>query len=408
MQPDPKPRILAMMGGAVMFGQERGNIEALVALKEQGADVLCLVRDESWALHMPLALDARGLAWRKVPYIEHWMPARWFWFLFRNPIAFIVANWRFFWIARTYRPTHIHCCSQIYILNFLLALLVVRHPLVFRAGDQPSTHRAVWRALWCFVVWRTTAFVANAQFVAQALRSNGVEPERIAVIYNSPPKRPTSPKTPVPFKRPSEARIFTFIGQIGEHKGPHVLIDAFRLVAGAHPDVHLMIAGRISDWEGDLWAQALRDSVASDPLIGQRVSFLGEVADVCELLALSEVLVVPSVFEDPSPNVVMEAKQAGRPCIVFPRGGLPELIQDGVDGLICRDASVAGLVHALRIYLNDRSLASVHGRAALTSLDQLGVLQFGRRWLDVYNAASRCAKDKHEFRQRLCIGEPVT
>ena len=56
-----KPRILALFGGAVLFGQERGNIEALASLKEQGCEVLCLVRDEEWSLHITPALDGCGL-----------------------------------------------------------------------------------------------------------------------------------------------------------------------------------------------------------------------------------------------------------------------------------------------------------------------------------------------------------
>jgi len=41
-----QPRILALFGSTVLFGQERGNIEALRVLKEQGCEVLCLVREE--------------------------------------------------------------------------------------------------------------------------------------------------------------------------------------------------------------------------------------------------------------------------------------------------------------------------------------------------------------------------
>ena len=109
------PRILALFGSAVLFGQERGNIEALAALMEEGCDILCLVRDENWSTHITPALDARGLAWQKVPYIEHRMPGRFLWIVLRNPIAFLVANWRFLRVVRQYRPTHIHAFNQLYV-----------------------------------------------------------------------------------------------------------------------------------------------------------------------------------------------------------------------------------------------------------------------------------------------------
>ena len=68
-----KPRILALFGTRVIFGAERENIEVLAALREQGCDVLCLVRHEAGNDHIPAALMARGLAWRKVPYIDGWL-----------------------------------------------------------------------------------------------------------------------------------------------------------------------------------------------------------------------------------------------------------------------------------------------------------------------------------------------
>ena len=70
--------------------------------------------------------------------------------------------------------------------------------------------------------------------------------------------------------------------------------------------------------KGTLWARALRDATKRDELIAERVTFLGEIEDVPGLLARCDALVVPSLFGDPSPNVVMEAKQAGRAAIAFP------------------------------------------------------------------------------------------
>jgi glycosyltransferase involved in cell wall biosynthesis len=105
---------------------------------------------------------------------------------------------------------------------------------------------------------------------------------------------------------------------------------------------------------------------------------------VPELLRGRELLVAPSLVEEGLPLVVMEAKAAGVPSIVFPSGGLPEMIQDGVDGFICRDKSIAALSEALKAYIDDPSIAVRHGAAARASLDRLGVPQFASRWLAVY------------------------
>jgi glycosyltransferase involved in cell wall biosynthesis len=385
-----RPRILVLFGSAILLGAERANIEALAALKEQGCNILCLIRDEKWSTLVPPALEARGLAWKKVPYIEHRLPGRLFHILARNPVAFLRANWNFLRTVSEFRPTHIHAYGQLFVLNFLIGLKLIRTPMVFRAGDEPTLHNCFWRATWRFVVRRTTRFVANAEFVARSLRASGVPAERITVIYNRPPARPSLTSGGLALPLPEKARAFAFVGQIAEHKGPHLLVAAFRELADEFPNVHFLLAGRISEWRGD-WARTLRDSTAQDPVVGHRVSFLGEIEDVPSLLARCEALVVPSLFNDPSPNVVMESKLVGRAAIVFPRGGLPELIEHGIDGLICREPSTGALVEALRTYLADPGLSAAHGKAALATSGRFGNAQFGKRWAEVYSVGNRSA-----------------
>jgi glycosyltransferase involved in cell wall biosynthesis len=380
------PRVLALLGGAALFGQERGNIEVLAALKARGCDVLCLVRNDWYAIHLPPVLDANGLSWEKMPYIEHWTGGPRVSFVFRNMMAWFAANWKFFWIVRRFRPTHIHMCSQVYFLNVLPVILLLPYPVIFRAGDEPSSHRLLWRVLWRIVAWRTSRFVANSRFVARSLHSAGVGEERITLIYNAPPKRKEPRK--LNLNLPDGSRAFVFIGQLSEHKGIHILIEAFLNLARSFPAAYLLIAGRISEWKGDDWARNLRDRLMTDSGVREQVLFLGEIDDVYSLLALSEAHIAPSLFNDPSPNVVMEAKQAGRPSIVFPRGGLGELVDNGVDGAVCSAATTTALTEVLRHYLENPKLARNQGLAALASLNKLGVPQFGQKWLDVYTSTS--------------------
>jgi glycosyltransferase involved in cell wall biosynthesis len=83
---------------------------------------------------------------------------------------------------------------------------------------------------------------------------------------------------------------------------------------------------------------------------------------------------------------VTESKQAGRATVGFPRGGIPELIEHGVDRMVCAEASVPALASALRQYLNDPDLARRHGEAARLSLERLEIPQFGVKWHTVYRA----------------------
>jgi glycosyltransferase involved in cell wall biosynthesis len=380
-------RILVLFGSAVIFGAERGNLEALMALKAQGAEILCLIRDEIWCTEIPQALDARDIAWRKVPYVEQWRRSRAHVVLARGPWAWIVANWRFLKTVREFKPTHIHAYGQLFVANFLAGLMLVGVPLVFRAGDEPICHNAFWRATWRYVVKRTSRFVANSRFVAKSLIWQGVDERRISLIYNAPPSRPGGDSVGRQLPAANWNDI-VFVGQIAEHKGPHFLIEAFKSIAMEFPNARLALAGRIDAvWEGDAWARALRNQTIADEQLRDRVRFLGSVADVPSLYAASSFVVVPSLFDDPAPNVVMEAKQAGRAVVGFPRGGIPELIEHGVDGLVCDEASVPALASALRQYLSDPDLVRRHSDSARVSLERLEIPQFGLRWHGVYRAA---------------------
>jgi len=381
-------RIIALFGGVPLLGQERGNIEALAALRQQGCEVLCLIRDQEWNNDIRNELDARDLQWEKVHYIENRIPGRLHYLLFGNPIAFIAAQLQFLRFFFLFKPTHIHAFNAFYVLNFLIALFFVRTPMVYRAGDQPTVHNWVWRKLWKFVVWRSSWFVANSEFIARSLQRHGVTEDRISLIYSLPTVRLNASDSLPTLPGSCDTKRIVYVGQVSEHKGIHLLIDAFRLLADQFQNASLVVAGRISDWEGDEWARQLRHKTKNDLVIGPRVAFLGKIANVPGLFARCRVHVAPSLFEDPSPNVIMEAKQAGLPSIVFPKGGMPELVKDGIDGFVCRQANTQSLLQPLQRYLSDLETLDRHSKAARISLKGLGADQFGQSWQDVYHVVS--------------------
>src|SRR4051812_34178570 len=94
------PRILVLFGSVVLFGAERGNLEALAALKAEGAEILCLVSDEPWNKVVPPTLDERGFAWRTVGYVQIGRGLSWRNLLWKNPRRFMQANATFLTAVR--------------------------------------------------------------------------------------------------------------------------------------------------------------------------------------------------------------------------------------------------------------------------------------------------------------------
>lgn len=377
------PRILAMIGSRVLYGMERANLLVMETLKAQGCEVLAVVEDHPSFRIIPMELEKRGIPYVEAPAIGRRASGYLFDFLVGNPVRYLRLRKQLRTVVREFQPTHIHVPNP---FAFLMADAIAHPelPIIYRIGDKPATHNAFWRWIWRRIIRRVTHFVANSRFIADELIALGVPPNKINVIYNKPPTRLHPPQPDAP----SHQSHILFIGQLSADKGVDRLIEAFQKVAPDFPDSHLTVVGRISDWSGDDWQRGLRDRTLLDPLIGSRVSFPGEQEDIYSYLASAAFLVVPSVMQEALSNVVGEAKAAARPSAVFPSGGLPELIQHGEDGFICRDTSTEALAEGMRYYLSDPDRTREHGRKALASSTRLGIDQFAQRWRALYDATT--------------------
>jgi glycosyltransferase involved in cell wall biosynthesis len=381
-----RPRILALFGARVIFGQERANIAALAALRGQGCEVLCVVRPETWPdlLELRAMLESEGLSWTTAPYIDY--PLRG-WLLrvaMRNPGAYLSGNAALKRIARDFRATHVHAFNPLYVASFYGALRALKIPMVYRAGDKPVRHNAFYRWIWRFVAGRAAVFVADSHYVQGELTAAGVDPAKIIVLHPPPPRRPPAGDASLPEPDP-EAFRFAYVGRITRAKGVDLLVEAFRRLAPHHPRIELLIAGPISDWAGDAWARELRSAALSDPVVGSRVRFLGRVADAPGLMSVCDVHVAPSVDPEAFGLVVAEAKSVGRPSIIFPSGGMAELVEDGVDGTIVAGRTVEDLASAMERYLASPGLAGRQGANAEASLAKLQLDRFATTWREVYD-----------------------
>ncbi len=142
-----------------------------------------------------------------------------------------------------------------------------------------------------------------------------------------------------------------FIGQVFEHKGCHVLVDAVRSLPPAMT-VRLRIYGDLTqspDYVADVRARA-----GDDP----RIELMGRFpnAQVSEILGDSDVLVCPSLWYENTPLVIYEAMAAGVPVLASNLGGTAEAVKPEVNGLLFQNGNVQDLATALRRLAEDRAL----------------------------------------------------
>lgn len=168
---------------------------------------------------------------------------------------------------------------------------------------------------------------------------------------------------------------FGYIGLLDPIKGIEPLIDAF--LAADIPDAELWIAGS--------GKQAYEDRLRGQTL-DARIHFLGRVS-AQDFYPQVDVVVVPSLWNDNLPGVVFEALSFSKPVIGSRRGGIPEMIRDGENGLLFEPDAPGELRASLRaVYANSAFRATLAASARASSLPFVDIEAWIKTYEDLYRA----------------------
>lgn len=161
-------------------------------------------------------------------------------------------------------------------------------------------------------------------------------------------------------------------------KGHRYLLEALRTLRRERADIRCLLAGDGSHLEE---LQRLTEQFG----LQDCVSFLGKRNDIPALMAQSDIIVLPSLH-DTFPLVVMEAQFSGKPVLATRVGGIVDMIEDGIDGLLVSPGDSAALVDRLRLLLGDSSLRQTLGQQALLkAVDRWGVDRHMAALMRIYN-----------------------
>ncbi|HYN06456.1 MAG TPA: glycosyltransferase [Vicinamibacterales bacterium] len=211
---------------------------------------------------------------------------------------------------------------------------------------------------------RVTLFFAPSDHLRRRFVEFGVAPARIQLSpYGIERVRPSE------MAGSSADRLRVgFVGSLIVSKAPHLLIEAFQRLP--EKAAALDIFGGYAAYHGDdrYWRRLA-------PWMGdRRVRFHGAVPHdrISDVMSAIDVLVVPSVWPETSPIVIREALDAGVPVIGSRIGGIPETVQDGVNGLLCRPGDVDDLHRALSRLVTEPELLQTlrHGIAPVRTIDE--------------------------------------
>lgn len=153
-----------------------------------------------------------------------------------------------------------------------------------------------------------------------------------------------------PIDRIDKGMVFISTSRLVKDKGIRELIEAFKLVEAK--DVLLRLCGDGPDAD---YFKTLASGV-------QNIEFLGHVNNVTEMLQKSDVLVHPTYHESFGLSLV-EAEMCNLPIIASGVGSIPEIVEDGVSGILVRPKSVTDLANAMRQLIKNPKQRTDMGKA---------------------------------------------
>jgi glycosyltransferase involved in cell wall biosynthesis len=275
--------------------------------------------------------------------------------------ADLPALWRLYRHIRHVRPTILH--TSLFhanlpgrVLGRLVGLTGTPAPIII-CSERTMAMESQWRYRanrWTIgLVDRVTAVSANVRkFCVSHI---GLPAEKLVVIPNGV-ELPAGPLAPPEAARaelelPLDGLVVGAVTRLDPVKGVDGLIQALAAIDG----VHLAVVG-------DGPERASLEALAGDLDVAERIHWAGHRRDVPRLLPAFDLFVQPSLHEG-MPNTILEAMAAGLPVVATAVGGTPEVVVDGVTGLLVPPRDPSGLTEAIASLLRDPGLRRTMGRA---------------------------------------------
>ena len=224
---------------------------------------------------------------------------------------------------------------------------------------------------------KAAIFVSQASLTsfADRYRPGRRVPKSWTVVHNGidldyfSPATEASPSLPADLGLSESAplgghRVVTLLAALRDFKGITHAVRAWPDVLARVPEARLLLVGSGSE-EASLRAQV------ADLGLTESVVFAGMRSDIPEILRASEVVLLPSIYGENLPTVLMEAGGCGRPVVASDVGGISDIVADRETGLLVRPGDAAGIADAVVRLLDDRDLAEAMGRAGRQRMERL-------------------------------------
>jgi glycosyltransferase involved in cell wall biosynthesis len=260
-------------------------------------------------------------------------------------------------LTKKYRPALIHANSFITALYAMIPARITGTPLVWHMHDILDSgiiNKIFIRA----AGWGARRIICVSAAVRNSLLEFGVNGGKCKIVYNclTNPLIPSQGvKARKEFGIPSGTHLVGMIGTICRLKGQLVLAEAIKDILARFPSTVFMFVGDVIS-DADIPYKEKVLNYLQENGLKDNVIFTGFRKDVVDLIAAMDIIVHPPIMPESFGLVILEAMACKKPVVASNTGGIPEIISDGLNGLLIQPGDVHALANAVCKLLDDPDL----------------------------------------------------
>jgi glycosyltransferase involved in cell wall biosynthesis len=340
-------KLLFICGGTNVFGAEKVSLRIIEELHNRNWPVHCLLSGWNDGLFI------KELERICVPYTTFKLG----WFYFRKLKWTLDSLWhypaainRYRKVVKTWQPEIVVCTS------FKTALLLypfIKGKIIYHVHDKISDIKIVRKAI-SIIDIKVSKYIAISDFIAKDILSCGIAPSKVQTVHNFISNTPVSSSKIN--KQPGETLQVGIVGQVSYHKGHHVLIAALGILQKRQSPFHLHIIGS----GNEEYKKNLEKMIIDNELV-QKVTWRGYISNENEIYKGLDLVIVPTVTEEPFGLVAIEPAKFEIPVIATRAGGLPEIVLDGETGFLFENGNASQLAEIIERFVKDKQLLHIMG-----------------------------------------------
>jgi len=203
----------------------------------------------------------------------------------------------------------------------------------------------------------TDRFVPVSRALADGLRRSGIPADRISLVFNgipvpAPPDRRARDEARRDLGLAASDQVVGMVANFRPRKGAEDLIGAIARLTAARPDLHLLLVGESFRDGGADYGEQLEAAIRARG-VESRVHLTGFRSDVARVMGALDLFVLPSLFGEGLPMVLLEAMAAEVASIATRVDGNDEVIEDHRTGLLVPPGDEGALAEAIASLLDD-------------------------------------------------------